>query len=186
MSNPNADTAPMTQRGVQIRDDNDQIVSTGGLITSSSVALVANNTTANVPVFHVTGTVQILGLWGVVTTALGANHTAAYWRLNDQTAQVNITLNTGTTLSAILAGSTIVKKGLAGAALVLLDNAAGRVSEPTTLETLYFSPFVAMKKTAAVTDIEYTYTTTDTPTSGVIQFFVNWYPISQDGRVTPV
>jgi len=145
----------------------------------------ANNTTANVPLFRITGSVEIRGIWGVVTTALGSNHTAAYWRLNDQTAQVNITLNTGTTLSAIAAGSTIVKKGLATAALVLLDNAAGRVSEPTTLETPFFSPFVMMKKTAANTDIEYTYTTTNTPTSGVIQFFVRWLPLSTDAAVTP-
>lgn len=121
-----------------------------------------------------------------MTTDLGANHTAAYWRLNDQTAQANITVNTGTTLSAIKAGSAIVKKGLAAAALVKLDNAAGVVSEPTTLETIYFSPFVLVKKTGAVTDIEYLYTTTDTPTSGVIQFFAQWLPVSSDGRVTPV
>lgn len=177
---------PLTQRGSLLRDDNDSPVQGFGLSTSTSITLTGNNTTVAVPLFHIIGTVQVLGISGVVTTDLGANHTAAYWRLNDQTAQVNITLNTGTTLSAVKAGSTIVKKGLAAAALVLLDNAAGRISEPTTLETMYFSPFVAMKKTAAITDIEYVYSTTDTPTSGAIQFFVQWYPISQDGRVTPV
>lgn len=176
----------ITQRGSLLRDDNDNAVQGFGLSSSTSVTLTGSNATVATPLFHVTGTVQILGISGVVTTDLGANHTAAYWRLNDQTAQVNITLNTGTTLSAVKAGSTIVKKGLAAAALTLLDNSAGRVSEPTTLETVYFSPFVAMKKTAATTDIEYVYTTTDTPTSGVIQFFVQWYPISADGRITPI
>lgn len=176
----------ITQRGALLRDDNDNAVQGFGLTTSNTITLTGSNTTVAVPLFHITGTVQILGLSGVVTTDLGANHTAAYWRLNDQAAQVNITLNTGTTLSAIKAGSTIVKKGLAAAALAKLDNVAGVVSEPTTLETTYFSPFVAVKKTAAVTDIEYVYTTTDTPTSGAIQFFVQWYPISADGRVTPI
>ena len=177
--------ADITQRGSLIRDDNDYPVQGFGLTTSNTITLTGNNTTVATPLFHVTGTVEILGIYGVVTTTLGANHTAAYWRLNDQAAQVDITLNTGTTLSAIKAGSTIVKKGLATTALAKLDNVAGVVSEPTTLETNYFSPFVLVKKTAAVTDIEYVYTTTDTPTVGAIQFFVQWYPLSVDGRITP-
>lgn len=153
------------------------------ILTSKSQTLSANNTTAATAIFGLTGTVEVLKIWGVITTTLGANHTAAYWRLNDQTAQVNITLNTGTTLSAKVAGSAIVKKGLVAAALVLLDNAAGVVSEPTTLETVFSSPFVIVKKTAATTNIEYVYTTTDTPTSGVIQHFVEWRPMSSDGAL---
>lgn len=166
------------------RDSNHNPIQVGGVVSRNSKTLSANNTTANVPVFGITGTLSVTGIYGVVTTDLGANNTAAYWRLNDQTAQVNITLNTGTTISAVKAGSVIVKKGLAAAALVLLDNAAGRVSEPTTLETTYFSPFVVTKKTAAATNIEFVYTTTDTPTSGVIQFFLIWMPVSADASVT--
>ncbi len=157
--------------------------SDGTFLVGKSQTLSASATTASTALFGLTGTVEVLRLWGVITTTLGANHTAAYWRLNDQTAQVNITLNTGTTLSAKTAGSVIVKNGLAAAALVLLDNAAGKVSEPTTLETMYFSPFVLTKKTAATTNIEYTYTTTDAPTSGVIQHFVEYRPLSADGAL---
>lgn len=186
MANPPLDTVPITQRGSVVFTDNDTPVATPGLQTSNTITLTGNNTTVSVPVFHVTGTVQVLGLWGVVTTTLGANHTAAFWRLNDQTAQPAITLATGTTLSGLVAGSVIVKKGLAAAALTAISNAAGVVSEPTTLETGYFSPFVATKKTAAVTDIEYTYSTTDAPTSGAIQFFISWLPVSADGRISTV
>lgn len=185
MSNPPADSASIVQRGTLPRDNNDNAVQIGGMVTSNTIVLSANNTTANVPVFHITGTVNILGLWGVVTTVIGANHTGGLFRLNDQTAQVAITA-TGVTLSGLAVGTTFVKKGLAAASATLLDNAAGRVSEPTTLETLVPSPFIAMKKTGATTDIEYQYATTDTPTSGAIQFFALWYPISQDGNVTPV
>ena len=165
------------------RDSNHYPVQIGGVVSRKSQTLSGSNTTVATSLFRITGSVQVVALYGVVTTDLGANNTAAYWRLNDQTAQVDITLATGTTLSAIKAGSVIVKKGLAAAALTLLNNSAGRVSEPTTLETTYFSPFVAVKKTAANTDIEFVYTTTDTPTSGVIQHFVVWLPISQDAAV---
>lgn len=176
---------PLISSGSQLIDDNDKPISGPGVFLSNSKILVGNNTTVTVPVFHVTGTVQILALWGNITTTLGANNTATYWRLNDQTAQVNITLNTGTTLSGAVSGSTIVKKGLAAAALTFLDAAAGRVSEPTTLETSYFSPFLVVQKTGGVTtDIEFVYSTTDTPTSGVINFYVQYLPIGSGSKIT--
>lgn len=167
------------------RDANFVPITTDGVITTDSQTFSGSNATVVTPIFRITGTIEVRGLWGVVTTVLGVNHTASAFRLNDQTAQVNITLNTGTDISAVAAGSVIVKKGLAGAAITLLNNSAGRVSEPTTLETLYHSPFLITKKTAANTDIEYVYATTDTPTSGAMQFFLRWLPISSDGNVTP-
>lgn len=164
------------------RDANNVPIVVDGLVSADPQTLIGNNTTVTVPIFRITGTVEVRGLWGVVTTAL-LNNTAAYWRLNDQTTQSNITLNTGTTLTNAVAGGIIVKKGLAAAALTLLDATQGRVSEPTTLETVYFSPFVVVKKPAANTDIEFVYTTTDTPTSGAIKFFLRWLPLSSDGNV---
>lgn len=168
------------------RDANRVPITTDGLVAYVSKTLTGSNTTTAVPLFHITGTVEVRGLWAVVTTDLGSNNTAAYFRLNDQGAQVSITLSTGVTLSSAAAGSTIVKNGLAAAAAVLLNNSAGRVSEPTTLETPYFSPFIIMKKTAAVTDIEFVYTTTQTPTTGALSFFVRWLPISADAAVTAI
>lgn len=150
---------------------------------NNSKTLIGNNTTTAVPIFGITQSISVIRLWAVVTTVLG-NHTAAYWRLNDQTAQVSITASSGTTLSSAAAGSVISKTGLAAAALTLLNNSAGRIAEPTTLETTYFSPFVAVQKTGAVTNIEYVYTTTDTPTSGVIQFFMEYKPLAINSNVT--
>jgi len=166
------------------RDNNFVADPSHGCLANVSKTLTANATTANVPIFKVTGAVQILGIWGIVTTVLGANNTAAYWRLNDQTNQSAITLATGTTLSAAPVGSMIVKKGLAGAALTLLSASQSRVSEPTTLETDFFSPFVVTELPGAETDIEFVYTTTDAPTSGVIEFFVRWLPLSDTAQIT--
>jgi hypothetical protein len=151
---------------------------------SVSKTLSANNTTASVALWRVTGSVLVTKLYGVVTTVLGSNHTAAHWRLNDQTAQVDITLNTGTALSAAAAGSLIQKLGLAGAALTLNTSAAGRVIEAATVADTPFTPFTVVKKSGANTDIEYRYSTTDAPTSGVIQFFIEYIPLSADGALT--
>lgn len=168
------------------RDANGVPITYNGItLPSNSQTLVGNNTTVYVPIFGITGTVLVTGIWGVITTVLGANHTAAYWRLNDQTAQVSITASSGTTLSAKGVGSTIVKKGLAATALALIDSAAGAISEPTTLETSYFSPFILQQKVGGVaTNIEYSYATTDTPTSGAITFYVQFVPISANGTIT--
>lgn len=164
------------------RDSNHSPVQIGGVISRKSQTLSGNNTTVNTPIFRITGTVEVIKLYAVVTTTIGANHTGGLYRLNDQTAQVAITAS-GATLSGLAVGTTVLKKGLAAAALTLLDNAAGRVSEPTTLETMTYSPFVVMKKTAANTDIEYQYATTDAPTSGVLQHFLVWLPNSSDAAV---
>lgn len=166
------------------RDNNRVPITTDGVTIADSQTLTGNNTTVAVPIFRVTGIVEVRGLWGVVTTVLGSNNTAAYWRLNDQSAQSDITVSTGTTLSSAAVGSIIVKKGLAAAALTLLTSAQERVSEPTTLETTYFSPFVAVKKPGANTDIEFVYTTTNTPTSGAIKFYARFLPLSDDGNLT--
>lgn len=166
------------------RDANRVPIQFAGVQSSKSQTLSGNNTTVNTPLFGVTGSIMVTGIWGVVTTVLGANNTAAFWRLNDQTAQPAITLATGTTLSAASVGSVIAKLGLAAAALTLINSSAGRVNEPTTLETMVFSPFTVVQKTGGVaTNIEFSYTTTDTPTSGVIQHFISWVPLSADGNV---
>lgn len=147
--------------------------------------LVGDNATVVVPIFTLTGAVMLTRLWGVVTTDIGANHTAASWRLNDQTAQVYLTAVGGTTLSAIKAGSVIMKDKLVAVALTKLDNAAGVVSETATAGIPIFSPVQLVKKTAAVTQIEYRYATTDAPTTGAIRFYASYYPISSDGALTP-
>lgn len=166
------------------RDANRVPITNPGFFSISSKTLTGSNATVAVPLFTVTGSVQVLGIWGIVTTTLGSNNTAAYWRLNDAAAQSDITLATGTTLSSAGVGSTIVKKGLAGAALTLLTSAQERVSEPTTLETMYFSPFVAVGKVAATTNIEFVYTTSQTPTTGAIDFCLSWLPLSLASTIT--
>ena len=153
-------------------------------VLANSKTLSASNTTANVSVFSITGSVLVTKLCGIVTTVIGANHTGAYFNLFDQTSRVNITLNTGgMTLSALPSGSFLGKLGLAGAVGTVKSAAVGGIIEPTTLETLEFSPFQAVKKSTAATEIDYTYSTTDAPTSGVIQFLIEYQPLSSDGAV---
>lgn len=148
-----------------------------------ALTLTNNNQTASQVVFTVTGSVLVLGVWAEVTTIIGANHTAAHLRLNDQGATIDITLNTGITLSGLAVGTLVFKGALTAAALTLKSNAAGFFAEPASAGQPVLSPFIAGKKTAAVTTIDYRYTTTDAPHTGVLTWHALWLPLSGDGNL---
>ena len=164
------------------RDANSYPITRYGLVVPKSLKFSGNTTQTNA-LFTVTGTVEVVALYGQVTTTLGSNVTAAYWRLNDGSNQSNITLNTGTTLSSAGVGSLIVKKDLASAALSLINNSQETVNEPTTLETMYFSPCVVTSKISTTTNIEFVYTTNNS-SAGAITFYCGFIPVSSDGNIT--
>lgn len=167
------------------RDANRIPIQGHGLVAIKSVTFVGDGETAVIPLFSVTGVVELLKLWGVVTTAF-ENHTAAHWRVNDQTAadQV-ITKATGTDLSDISAGALIIANVLAATALTYKTADAGSLLQPAVVNSQIWSPSVIVQKTGSIeTDIEYVYTTTDSPTSGVMQFFAGYLPLSEGGKLT--
>jgi hypothetical protein len=150
----------------------------------NSKTMNANNTTVSVPLFRVVGSIYVRRIYGIVTTVLGSNHTAAHWRMEDGTNTPAITLATGTTLSSANVGSKIAKQGLAAAALILAQADQVRVNEHATSGMDPECPFDIIQKNGANSDVNYRYTTTNTPTSGVIQFFMDWEPLSADASVT--
>ena len=169
------------------RDNNRIPITTDGITVSVTKAIDGGATTTAVPLFHIIGAVEIRGLWGEVTSLLG-NHTAAHWRINDQTAtNVVITAASGVALTDKTAGCLIVKKGLLTGAAVLVNNAVGAIAEPTTLETTFFSPFVAVQKDGNIdTDIEYVYTSSDSTTIGEIKFSVRFLPLTSNANVEAI
>lgn len=156
-------------------------------IVSSSKTLTGNNTTVATAVFTITGVVEVLRIWGVVTTVLGSNVTAAAYRLNDSTAQSDITLSTGSTLSSFSVGSAFYKRGLSTTALTIVSASQERVNDPSAANTPEFTSVILTQKTGSVTtNIEFVYATTNTPTSGAIQHFVEWRPLSAGSTLTAV
>jgi len=173
-----------TSTGALGRDANRVPIVSDGLVSITSSTLSASNTTASNIIFNLTGSIQVLALYGVVTTVLSSNITAAHYRLNDQTAQPVISAAAGTTLSSAAVGSVIMRKALAATALTFIDSAAARITESSAVNLGFSSPFVLTQKTGGIqTDIEFRYTTTNTPATGVIQFILKWLPISTDAAV---
>ena len=157
-----------------------------GLVTSNIITFTGDAATVVTPVFSITGVVEILKIWGIVTTTFGANHANAHLRINDQTAtDVLISKATTLDLSGISAGAAIIKNGLAAVVLVYKSADAATALEPAVADEKNWTPVIIVQKTGGIqTDIEYVYTTTDDPTSGSIQFFAGWLPLSIDGRLS--
>ena len=153
-----------------------------------SQTLSGSNTTVSTPLFRVTGSVRVSQLYAIVTTALGSNVTAAYWRTNDQTAQVAISLATGTTISSFAVGSILTRKSIVSVALSADNSSAAKVTDPVAATAPdVFMPFIVTQKTGGVqTDIEFVYTTTNTPTSGVLVHYVEWQPLTEGATLVAV
>lgn len=149
----------------------------GAVLYQKSVTYDASNTTESEVVATLTGSVEPLAIWGQVTTAIGSNHTAAHLRLNDQTNTVDVTLASGTTLSSAAAGSVVAVLGTEADALTLLNNSQVRQSLDV------FIPRIWTKKTGATTTLDHRYTTTQTPTTGVILWNIVYVPRSSDGAL---
>jgi hypothetical protein len=142
--------------------------------------LSGNNTTVATPLFRVTGTVEVTQLYAIVTTALGSNITAAHWRTNDQTATLPVSAAAGTTLSSFVAGSKLTRSSIVSVALSGDNASAAKVRDPVaaTAPSVHM-PFDVVQKTGGVnTDIEFVYTTTNTPTTGALIHYVEWQPLS--------
>lgn len=165
------------------RDGNAVPITWAGITTLDSQVLVGNNTTVAVPIYTVTGQVEITALYGVITTALG-NNTTAFFRTNDGSTQNAITLATGTTLTSAIAGGLISKKAGVGTALTLTAATSAQVMESATAGATTFQDFIINSNPLATSNIEFVYSTTDTPTTGAITFYIRWVPLTAGANIT--
>jgi len=158
------------------KDANSVAITYGGLITTDAQTLVGSGATVAVPLFTVTGAIEVTALYGVITTTL-QNCTATYWRTNDGSTQNDITASSGTSLTNAIKGGIIAKKTTKGTALTLIAGTSAQVDE-STANLPFFQPFVIQANAAATSNIEFVYTTSDTPTTGAITFYIRWAPIA--------
>lgn len=170
------------------RDANGYPLNGGGVLIEKASTLSANNTTASNKLFKVTGAVRILSLYGIVEVVLSSNITAAHWRTDDQAAQVVISAASGTALSSFAVGSKITRHSVASVALKGDNASAAKVVDPVAATAPSVEmPFDVIQKTGGVlTEIEFRYTTTNTPASGRIRFFLEYAPLTPDSRVDPL
>jgi hypothetical protein len=170
------------------RDDNRVPITSEGVQVTKAIVTNSTAATAVVPIFTVTGSVKVKSLYGVVTTTLGSNQTAAHWRLNDQTVATQvISLVTGTTVSNAAVGSLLIRHSLVSVALKLSTAAAGVVFDPVAATAPdLMMPFGVIQKVGGIlSQIEYVYTTNQNPTTGAITFYINYIPLTPTSRIDP-
>jgi len=166
-------------------DANFRPITAHGLMVDKTLTFTGSGTTVATPIFTVVGTVELLKIWGIVKVVFGANHTDAHLRINDQSNTDQVLSKTTTLdLNDISVGASIIKNGLAAAVLVYKTADVGTVLEPAVANEKSFTPVIIQQITAGVqTDIEYVYTTSDTPTSGSMQFFAGYLPLSEGAYI---
>ena len=133
-------------------------------IITSAKTIDGSSGTIVVPIFRVVGSIRGRDLQGFVTTALG-NHTAANFRMNDQTATIQIS-------AAAVAADATTNPPLTG--------------PPFAASFCHMASWGMSSKTGANTDIEYVYTTTDAPTTGAILFSFRYKIFDNTTTVTAI
>jgi len=146
-----------------------------------SITLDASGTTKAYSIFVVTGIVKVTALWGVVTVVLSANHTDCHITVADDAADVDLSLATGLTLNAAAVGSLLVRNAAAAAVLGFGSPATAFMVEGALDKVA--KEFIVGKKTATATNIKFSHTTSDTPSSGAIMWYATWVPVSATGTL---
>jgi hypothetical protein len=153
------------------------LIRSGGKHVTKTITLSANNTSASVNVFQLTGSIQILSLHGeVMDSTVLTNLTNAYFDLWDGANSEVLTKVTGCTMSGAGVGSFFLKDADATVSLTFLNNSQVRLSEPIT-GAKSFSPFLATQKISTNTYLRFNYTTTDAPINAQLKIDVSWADI---------
>jgi len=134
------------------------IIRAGGKHVSKTITLNANNTSASVNVFQVTGYNKCYDIHGeVLSVTLMSNCTNCYFDLWDGTTSVPITKTTGATLSGVGVGSGFVKDADVSSALTIIDNATCKMKE-AAVGAKEGAPFTVTQKIATNTYIRFRFT----------------------------
>lgn len=153
------------------------IVRAGGKHATKTITLSANNTSANVNVFQVTGSTKITLLHGeILTKTTLTNCTNVYFDLWDGTTSVPITKITGASMSGYNVGAFFIKDADVSTVLSILNNASCGIKEAATGNRVN-TEFIAVQKTATNTYIRFNYTTTDAPINATIKVDCQWSDI---------
>lgn len=183
-------TSQQANKGVMTQDGNNDSVEgsairAGGRHISATAVLNANNASASVNLFEITGSVFIMALHAVVVDATTfTNCTAVHFDLWDGSTSVDVTLSPGPALSGLPVGAFMIKDEDVGSNLKVIDHSSQcQVTEPTAKELGL--AFVVTAKSSGTTYLRLNYTTTDTPINAQIEAHMH-YAIINGGSITAV
>jgi hypothetical protein len=150
------------------------VIRAGGKHEAKTITLNANNTTASVNCFILTGTVLAFNIHGYIKSATTlTNLTNAHFDLWDGTNSVLITKATGATMSNFGVGSFFTKDKDVSSALTTLNNNQCRLNE-AAVGAKENAPFTIVEKLATTTYLRFIYTTTDAPINATAEIHIEF------------
>ena len=166
-----------------VNSQHDYLRRSGGIKVTKTITINGDDETADVDCFILTGSVEVLAIYGEIATATVLNScTDVNFNLNDATATVQLTKATDPVLSDLAVGTMFVKNAAAASALAVADNVAGALTE-TAAGVGPFQPFVITKKTGATTKVRLTYTTAGDAQDATFTITAVYIPLSSDGAL---
>jgi len=147
-----------------------------GRIIEVEDAVITGTGTVNINVFQVTGTIRVLNTWAQITevTTL-TNLTNMYADVYDGTNTIDLTKNTGASLSGASVGTFFTKDKASTETYSIALNDQVRVLEQTNKISV---PFYITQKVATDTYIRFNFTTTDDPVSFKMTVWFEYLPIN--------
>lgn len=153
------------------------IIRVGGKHVSKIITLNANNTSASINVFQVTGYNKSFDIHGEVhAVTLMSNCTNCYFDLWDGTTSVPITKTTGATLSNFAVGSGFIKDAAVTSFLTVINNNQCAMNE-AAVGVKEGAPFTVMQKLSTNTYIRFNYTTTNAPINAQLNIHITFADI---------
>jgi hypothetical protein len=137
---------------------------------------------ASANLFKVTGTVQILKIYGHVRTVLSADIGNGYLNAYDGTNTVDVTNSVGPSFNSLAVDSFFVRSQDSTEDIVVLNADQVRIDENSNFRDTV-AAFAVNQKNGADTFIRFTYS--DTGTSGEIHWHVEWVPVTDGSFVEP-
>jgi len=159
----------------------------GGHVLSNDITISANNTSANIDCFQITGSIEILRIYGAIKTITTlANCTAAYFDLFTAGDAADVITKNNGVLSGMAVGTFFTKEAVKTETMTVINNATISVTEPATNKKT-FTPFIVTQKTGADTFIRFNYTTSDAPANAVFTVYVEYRePPNEGGSIVAV
>lgn len=158
-----------------------------GTNTSNIMTIDGKPQGDNVPIFNVTGAVEILRMWGVFIDVTDVSAlTVCYLDLYDETNEVEITDNGGTDLSGSGLYALIGRWFLADVALALVDSDACSIVDGSGIGLDLFASLIVQSKYGADNVIRFNYTSDGGGCECQIKWTCIWRSLVDGyGEVTP-
>ena len=159
----------------------------GGTNESNILTIEGKPQGDNVPIFNVTGAVEILRLWGIFIDVTDVSSlTACYIDLYDETNEVEITDNAGTDLSGVGLYALIGRWFMADVELALVNSDQCSIVDASGIGLDLFASLIVQTKYGADNVIRFNYTSDGGGCEAQIKFTCIWRSLVDGyGEVTP-